>query len=388
MGFNTTFEYNIDGTLNNQKNNKEQPTTFGYDSFGRIISTSYPEGAVKSTSFSWTGAGTDGLYCTTTTTSGEPTSKVYRDALNRVTRSSKMRFNGVEGHTDKLYDSYGRLQKISLPFTGSTASLWNEYEYDSYDRPTSINEASGKRTTYSYSGSDVTTTKEGITSTQSFDTQGNMISVTDPAGTITYNLRPDGQPSTIVAPGNITTSFGYDVYGRRNSITDPSAGTQSYQYDAAGNISQETDANNKSTDFTYDTYNRLRYKSRPEFSTTYTYNSDGLLSNISSTNGTSSTYTYDSYGRIDTAEESSVDSKWLQKTYSYSNNNIASIGYASQTGTITTENYYYTNGALTEIKLNGATSIWKLNSENDLGQPTNVTTGSFDRSYGLSLIHI
>jgi RHS repeat-associated core domain len=126
----------------------------------------------------------------------------------------------------------------------------------------------------------------------------------------------------------------------------------------------------------------LRYKSSPEFSTTYNYNSDGLLSNISSTNGTSSIYTYDSYGRIDTAEESSVDSKWLQKTYSYSNNNIASIGYASQTGTITTENYYYTNGALTEIKLNGATSIWKLNSENDLGQPTNVTTGSFDRSYG------
>lgn len=382
MNFNTTFEYNTNGTLKNQKNNKEQATVYDYDSFGRLISTSYPDGMVKSTSFSWVGAGTGGLYCTTTTIRGEPTRKVYRDALNRETRSSVMKFNGVEGHTDKLYDSYGRLQKVSLPFTGSSASLWDEYSYDSYDRSTSINEASGKKTTYSYSGSNVTTTKEGVTSTQSFDTQGNLISVTDPAGRITYNLRPDGQPSIIIAPGNVTTSFGYDVYGRRTRITDSSAGTQYYQYDDAGNLKQETDANNNSIDFAYDNYNRLTHKTSPEFSTTYTYNSDGLLATVSSTNGTSGTYTYNTYGRLRTAKESSVDGKWLIKNYSYYYNNIAAIEYISQTGRIGTEIYSYSNGALTEIKLNGSTSIWKLNSENDLGQPTSVTTGNFNRSYG------
>jgi YD repeat-containing protein len=36
---------------------------------------------------------------------------------------------------------------------------------------------------------------------------------------------------------------------------------------------------------------------------------------------------------------------------------------------------------LTEIKLNGTTSIWKLNSVNAFGQPTGVTTGHFSRTY-------
>ena len=43
--------------------------------------------------------------------------------------------------------------------------------------------------------------------------------VIDPTGTITYTLRPDGQPSSIEAPGNITTGFGYDSYGRQTSIS-------------------------------------------------------------------------------------------------------------------------------------------------------------------------
>ncbi|MDR1897734.1 MAG: hypothetical protein LBR10_13180 [Prevotellaceae bacterium] len=41
-------------------------------------------------------------------------------------------------------------------------------------------------------------------------------------------------------------------------------------------------------------------------------------------------------------------------------------------------------GHLTGIKLNGTTSIWKLNAVNVMGQPTNVTTGSFNRTYGYS----
>ena len=384
MGFITTWEYNTNGSLKNHKNHNGQATSYGYDSFGRVTSVSFPEGTVKSTNYSWTGAGTNGLYCITTT-SGGPTSKVYYDALNRETRSSEMRFNGVEGSVDKLYDSYGRLQKVSLPFTGATASLWTESGYDNYDRLSYINEASGKRTTYSYSGSSVTTTKEGVTSTQTFDTHGNLILVSDPAGIITYNLRPDGQPNTIVAPGNVTTSFNYDVYGRRSNISDPSAGTQSWDYDAAGNTIYEMDANGKVIYMTYDSYNRLINKSSPEFSTAYNYNTDGLISSITSTNGTSTVYTYDTYGRVNKIVENSVDNKWLQKIYNYnSDGNIQSIGYMSQTGNITTENYYYSHGSLSEIKLNGTTSIWKLISENTLGQPTSVTTGSVNRSYEYS----
>jgi RHS repeat-associated protein len=43
--------------------------------------------------------------------------------------------------------------------------------------------------------------------------------------------------------------------------------------------------------------------------------------------------------------------------------------------------HYYANGHLAEIKLNGQTSIWKLNTENDMGLPTKATTGSITRYY-------
>jgi len=385
MGFNTTYDYNAsNGSLADVKNHKGQATTYAYDVFYRKTGYTTPDSITASTVYSWTTLGTNGLYCIQQSVTGKPTTKTCYDALGRETASTVTLFNSSESRTDKLYDTYGRLSKLSLPFIGTAAAYWNTYAYDSYDRPTSITEASGKVTSYSYSGNSVTTTKKGIASTQNFDMQGNLISVVDPAGTITYNLRPDGQPSSIVAPGSVATSFTYDGYGRRISIVDPSAGTQSTTFDAAGNVASEKDANGKIISYVYDAYNRLTQKTRPEFNTAYAYNTDGLLASETSGNGTSTAYTYDGYGRVQTEKETAPDGKWLQKYYAYSAGNIASISYTSQSGSIVAECYYYTAGHLTEIRLNGGTSIWKLTAANAFGQPTGVTTGSFNRTYGYS----
>lgn len=67
--------------------------------------------------------------------------------------------------------------------------------------------ASGKSDTYSYSGTSITLTKNGISSEQKYNSKGELVSVSDPAGKITYNLRPDGQLSSVVAPGDITTAL-------------------------------------------------------------------------------------------------------------------------------------------------------------------------------------
>ena len=382
LGFNTSYEYNTsDGSLYQVKNHKGQAVTYGYDSFFRIVSYLYPEGTQGTTEYSWNAAGTNGLYCIYRWEAGKPWTKTYYDAFDRETASSGLNFDYSEPRSEKQYDSYGRLSKVSSPYTGTSASYWNVYQYDSYDRPTSINEASGRTTSYSYSGNSVTTTEDGITSTQTFDNQGNLTSVDDPAGSVIYNLRPDGQPVSIIAPSKIVTSFEYDNYGRRTGITDPSAGTQSYTYDAAGNIATETDANNKTVSYYYDNYYRLIGKVQPEFTTLYGYNSDGLLASESSYNGALITWQYDTYGRLQKEKETGMDGKWLEKTYSYANSYMQSIQYTSQGGNIVTENYIYDAGHLTEIKLNGTTSIWKLTAANVFGQPTGVTTGSFNRTY-------
>jgi YD repeat-containing protein len=89
-----------------------------------------------------------------------------------------------------------------------------------------------------------------------------------------------------------------------------------------------------------------------------------------------------------TIKETVPDGKWLQKTYAYANGNIASIQYSAQSGTLGTENFIYTRGHNTEIKLNYVTSIWKLTAENEIGQPTGATTGSMSRSYAYNAFGI
>ncbi|MDR1601595.1 MAG: FG-GAP-like repeat-containing protein, partial [Tannerella sp.] len=378
----TTREYNATtGLPAYSRNHKSQTTSYTYDGLGRITSVSYPDGTNEASTRTWS-SGT-GLYSVTATATGKPNTVVYYDVFGREVRTGVTRYNGVVGHTDRTYDSYGRLQRQSLPFTGSSASYWHTYSYDSYDRPSSVSLASGNTVSYAYSGKNVTVTENGIASTRYHDAQGNLISVSDPAGTIVYNLRADGQPSSIVAPGNVTTSFGYDGYGRQTSISDPSAGNRSFGYDAAGNLNRETDADGRVKSMSYDAYNRLRTRTLPEFSTTWEYNSDNQPASVTSANATSEVYTYDTYGRLSTYTENGPDSRWLKKTYGYAGGNVNSIQYVSQSGAIGTESYNHANGHLTEITF-GGTSVWKLNGENALGQPVSVATGPVSRVYSYS----
>jgi len=332
---------------------------------------------------STTGGTGDYMYLITKRATGAPASQSYIDALGREVRTGTMRFDGNYLYSDKTYDSYGRLDKVSLPFKGSSATQWNAYSYDTNDRLIGINYASGKTDSYSYSNLSVSATVDGITKTTTKDATGKVVSVSDPAGTITYNLRADGQPSSIVAPGNVTTSFTYDVFGRQLTLVDPSAGTHTYTYDARGNLNSDTDARGKIINTTYDDYNRITQKEIVgEFTTAYGYNTDGQLSTVTSDNGTGKTMNYDNLMRLSSEKEDAPDAKYLQKNFTYNAGTTTAISYVSQNGAIATENYSYTNGTMTETKLNNTNSIWKLTAENDMGLATASVTGSLLREYG------
>ncbi len=383
MGFTTETHYGTNGLPDYTKNYKGQQTKLVYDEFGRMKTQTDPLGRVTEISYSWEAAGTNGLYCITQTATGQSSKKTWYDAFGREVRQGTQRFDGLWAKTDNLYDSHGRLQKTSLPFTGSSASLWNTYTYDSYDRPLSVTQASGKKTSYAYNGLKTTTTSEGIATIRTYDTLGKLVKAEDPGGSIIYTLRADGQPATIEAPGGIITTINYDEYGRQTSIVDPSAGTTSYAYDVAGNLNKQTDAEGRVTNMVFDDYGRITSKSWPEFSTSYKYNANSLLETVTSNNGTSTAYTYDVYDRVKTEKETGADGYWLEKAYTYkTDGNPETLTYKTQDGTITSEHYTYNYGGLAEIKLNGTTSIFKLTAQNDLGQPTAVTTGPLARQYG------
>jgi len=371
-------------------NYKGKVTTRNYDDWGQPESTLYPDGTTENLSTVWGG---QALYTITHTATGKPSTIAHYDALGREVRSGNKRFDGQWQNVDKIYDAKGRLEKTSLPFR-TTPSLWNIYTYDAYNRPIILTEASGKITNWSYSGNSVTETKNGIASTKIQDGSGQLVSVTDPGGTISYTLRPDGQPVSVTAPGNVVTSFSYDDYGRKTSISDPSAGTKSFSESFGGNQKTVvvTDANGKTITTMYDVYGRVISINRPEFNTLYVYNSDGLLESETSTNETSKIFTYDDFGRI-TADNENAMGISLTHNYTYLGGNYASKTTESGNGSYAEEYYSYSNGHLTSVNLNAGSLyagemsmnpvlIWSLTEENDLGQPISAQTGPLMRSYG------
>lgn len=378
----TTYSnYDRYGNPRTVRDYKNRTTTNGFDVWGRLVDVSYPDATTETTAIAWGGLG---LYTISRSATGTPTTITHNDARNRELRSGNQRFNGQWQYVDTEYDSYGRVQRTSLPFRGTSATHWNTYAYDSYDRPTVLTAASGNIRSWSYSGLSITETQNGIATTSTTDAAGVLVSVSDPGGTITYVSRPDGQPSSITAQGNVATSFQYDAFGRQTGLLDPSAGQQTtaYSYTTAGVLTLTKAEPNGTNISIFDKYGRLTSVQRQgAFTTNYVYNADGLLASETSTNGTSKTYTYDSYHRALTITETVPDAKWMRKTYAYSNGNVSSIQYSTQNGTIGTENFVYAYGHNTEITLNGSTSIWKLTEENALGMMTKSTTGSMQRTY-------
>ena len=132
---------------------------------------------------------------------------------------------------------------------------------------------------------------------------------------------------SIVASGNVSTSFTYNAYCRQIGINAPNAGNRTFTYYATCNLQQEIDADNRIKTMSYDTYGRITSKALPEFTNAYNYNSNGLLSSESSTNNTSRIFTYDTYGRLYKDRDNDPDSRWLEKMYTYLAGNVSTTQY-------------------------------------------------------------
>lgn len=405
LGHTTTYSgYNKYGSPAAVTDYRGRAKSFVYDNWGSLTQTTYADGSVETVSRAWTdGVGSSGsgasagrsLYAVTNSCTGKPTTIVHYDALGREVHSGDQRFDGQWRWTDRQHDTEGRLSRVSLPYktasassTSPYASLWNTYSYDSYNRVTSIAEASGRTTTWSYNGTSTTTVKDGISSTSTTDASGNVVSVTDAGGTIVYTLRDDGQPSSVTAPGDVVTTFSYDGYGRRIGMDDPSVGTRTYSYtwNTDDSSSSSQTGPNGTITTSKDKFGRTTSVVRVgEFNTAYSYDTYGRLSSETSTNGTSVTYTYDTLDRVLSIREDIPDGKWLKRDYSYgAGSKVTSVLYTSQTDTITTELYSYAYGHNTAVLLPDSTAVFKLTAENEFGQPNWIKTGAVSRQYGFN----
>ena len=114
---------------------KGRVTSRTFDTWGNLLSSKAPDGTIETVKTDWGG---EGLYTVTKSITGKPTTITHYDALGREIRTGVLRFDGQWQFVDKIYDSRGRLEKVSLPFKGASPKYWNTYIYDEYNRPISF----------------------------------------------------------------------------------------------------------------------------------------------------------------------------------------------------------------------------------------------------------
>lgn len=387
LGLPTSYTYDTEGEVATSTDHKGRVTKYSYDGWRRVSKKNNPDNTFVSYATRWATHPTAELVAYVMMQEGSSdvkTENTYYDGLKRDIVSSVTRFNDKESNVLKEYDTNGRLSRISQPYF-VTPSLWTSYQYDTYDRTVGVTQPTGEQESYSYSKTSVTETKKGVTSTKTYDSAtGKLLTASDQGGTISYVLRADGQASSAVASGGVTTNFEYDNYGRQTAIHDPSAGNITYNdtYIGDNKVRTVVDARGQKTVSTYDKYGRINKIEQPEFTTNYIYASDGLLTGKTASNGTSVQYSYDNQDRISTFTES-VKGKKLVKSYTYLDGQIDSESITTPYSSENIElDYTYGNGFLTQVSLEGKDDpISMLSSENELGQPTVVQTGGIERTY-------
>lgn len=295
-------------------------TSWVYDAFGRKTSETRLDGTSTSITYGFCVCPgyTDNSnisYWITTQSTGVPTVYQYFDILNRGILKTRIGFVGEYVDYDNIwYDPYGRIAKSFRPYVRGTAKQETTPTYDAIGRVTRETGPDGSTADYSYNGLTTTVTRSTgrgapgtIASTTVVNTQGQKVSVTDAAGTVTsYTYDPFGSLLTTNA-GGVVTSMAYNLRGFKTSMNDPDMGVWSYQYSALGELKQQTDAKLQVTTMSYDLLGRLINRSEPSLISNWYYDTykgggvciggKGKLCQVESNNGYNRTYSYDTLGR-------------------------------------------------------------------------------------------
>jgi len=158
-------------------------------------------------------------------------------------------------------------------------------------------------------------------STYTYDSNGNVLSATDPQGrTVNTTYDVNGMPLTVSFPSGYQTIKQYDSFSRLQSVSDPAgdittfgydnvdrvtsiqtaAGTTTYSYDANGNVSTVQDGNINQTKYTYDGNNNLvTVTDAAQGMTKYTYDTTNKLTQVIMPNGSIKQIMYDEASRPD-----------------------------------------------------------------------------------------
>jgi RHS repeat-associated protein len=320
-----------------------------YDSQGRVATTEIAGNGTEKYTFNYVSA----------------TRTDVTDALNRMT---KYFYDGSKGR-NVVTQIEGA---CSCGGSGSEIQTWT---YDDQLNVTSETDALNHTTSYTYDtdGNRLTSTNALGTTTFTYNSFGQVLTVTDPmSGVWTNTYDSQGNLLTVKNPLNHATTMTYGTRGQLLTVTDPLNHTTTFTYDTSGNLTRRTDALNNETDIAYNARGQMTSETNAlDEITSYEYDLAGRLKKIIYPDTNFVLFTYDLAGRRTKVK----DPRGYETTFAYDGayrvtsetnaaNNVTSYGYdlmsnrTSMTDALNrTTNYFYDDfNRLTKIKYPEASS--------------------------------
>ncbi len=322
-GTTASYDYSEDGKISEVTNQRGiKAITNTYDSQGRTIKQSFPDGGVMTYDY-------DDKKRTTTATEQNGNKVVYK-------HDAKMRHTGTKYYDGEESFTYNkRNQKIShtnkLGFT-------TRYTYDNRGHLTSVTDPMGHKTCMTYNADGrIMAVKDpkGNSYKYTYDIHGNLFEVKDPLGnkkrfyyTGRYLKKVKDEE------GNITL-LSYDAEGNVSCITDPEGVKTFYKYDALGRVTETSDIEGNTKKYTYDEADRITSVTDALGNRiSYEYNESGKVTKITNPDGTSKTWEYniigkpckvtDEAGRVTEAEYNSM---WKEEKITLPNSGTIQYEY-------------------------------------------------------------
>ncbi len=340
---NYVYDYGV-GKVSSMTDANGNTWMSSYDGFGRPLTESIPDPAggsspVLKTAYVYTDTSNNVLKQTTQYLDASNGVEAYEyfDGLGRSIQTRKeSETAGMFNTADTVYDSSGRIQKQSLPYSSggalrtpaiTIAALYSVRSYDALSRVTSEQNSIGT-TTNTYAG---------------FKTK-----VTDPMGKVkNYFLNAYGkliQVDEINAGSTYTTQYLWNVAGQLVRLTDALGNIRDFTYDGRGNrltaqdLHAVGDTSFGTWQYAYDTVGNLIILTSPEAKTTYKY--DGLnrqiQENYTGATGTEIAYAYDACANGKGKLCSVTMLNGVNTVYGYDKNGTI----ATESRTIGTSNYF------------------------------------------------
>jgi RHS repeat-associated protein len=313
-------------------------TTFTYDSRQRLISRAVSTAAgTLTTSFGYDAAGN---LLSTTLPDGSSLTNTF-DTAHRLTKVT----DSLGNYTSYTLDGLGDRTQTAVYTSGGKLTWQGSGTFDALGRELVHTAGAGQTTTKTYdSDSNILTVADGLshTTTNTYDALNRLNSSTDANGGVTRPAYDTNDRIVVLTDANgNTTAYVRDGFGGVLQQSSPDSGLSIFQYDDDANLTSKTDALGIITNQTFDALDRVLTTSYPAHTAEnvgYTYDQTttgftfgvGRLTSVTDAAG-SATRTYDERGNL-LAEKRVNGSATLTTGYTYDGaSRVASMMYPDGT---------------------------------------------------------